>query len=277
MIAILLFVFNIVNIINFLVKDAVTGLGEKISLIAYIKNDAPQDKVEALKASLIKTPGVTSVSVVSKEAALQNFLASHPKTAAYYQKFSLENTFPASIHIFVQHPSYYKDIGTQLEKGAYAPILETVNEGEQDLSISESVTKNLYNIDRFTTTLLLWIIAGFLIGSILILGNIIHLTISHRKKEITIMRLVGATPNFIRLPYLLEAIWCTLIAATISFIAFILVAKLSLLPHIATLIGAYSIPFAWLFAGEMILTLILALLSSFSAIQKHLRHHLALS
>lgn len=281
LIAIILFVLNIILVVNMIVKNQLAELGQKINLIVYLQDNIDPKKAQSINDQIKQQEGVKDSIFISKQMALTSFLKDHPQTAQYYQKFNLENTLPPSIQVTVSSPDYYEKIQNFLkanpDSGLMTNIFEEKNSAKSDASVTEAVTHNLQKINSFSKTLLFWVITAFLIGSILIMNNAVHLTIYNRRLEIGIMRLVGATPAFIRLPYLLEAVWASLIAIVLSFLGFIIMTKTALLPEISIFSSTFSIPFFWLFAIEVLATLALTTLSSYAAIERHLRKHMILS
>ena len=281
LIAIILFILNIILVVNMIVKGQLADLGQKINLIVYLQDNIDPKKAQTINDSIKQQDGVKDSVFITKQLALANFLKDHPQTAQYYQKFNLENTLPPSIQVTVTSPDYYEKIQNFLkaspDSGLMTNIFEEKNAPNKDTSVTEAVTRNLQKISNFSNTLLFWVIAAFLIGSVLIMNNAVHLTIYNRRLEISIMRLVGATPIFIRLPYLLEAIWASLIAIVLSFAGFMIMTKTALLPEINIFSSTLTIPFFWLFVIEVLATLALTTLSSYAAVEGHLRKHMILS
>ncbi|MCX6733912.1 MAG: permease-like cell division protein FtsX [Candidatus Peregrinibacteria bacterium] len=282
LIAIILFILNVILSVNMIVKSQLNELGEKVTMIVYLQDNISQDKAKEINEDIRSQSGVKDSVYISKQQALANFLKSHPKTAEYYQKFNLENTLPPSIQVTVASPSMYETVQSFLQASANRIFINTLEEPDAqgnsaDTSITQKVTENLFKLDRFSRTLLFWVIAAFLIGSVLIMNNGIHLAIYNRRVEISIMRLVGATPNLICLPYLLEAVWSTLIAVILSFSGFYLMTKFALLPEINFFSDTIVLPFIWLLLAEVGATLALTLISSFAAVEKHLQKHMVLS
>lgn len=285
LIAIILFILNVILSVNIIVKSQLNELGQKITMIVYLQDNISQEKAKEINDDIRTQPGVKDTIYISKQQALATFLKGHPKTAEYYQKFNLENTLPPSIQITVDSPTVYESVQSFLQTSANRVFINTLEEPNAqnssvtstDTSITQKVTDNLFKIDRFSRTLLFWVIAAFLIGSVLIMNNNIDLTIYNRRVEISIMRLVGATPNLIRLPYLLEAVWSTLIAVFLSFFGFYMMTKFALLPEINFFSSTIVIPFMWLLVTEVVVTLALTLISSLAAVEKHLQKHMVLS
>lgn len=282
LIAIILFILNVILSVNMIVKSQLNELGEKVTMIVYLQDNISQEKAKEINEDIRSQSGVKDSVYISKQQALANFLKSHPKTAEYYQKFNLENTLPPSIQVTVESPSMYETVQSFLQASSNRIFINTLEEPDAqgnaaDTSITQKVTDNLFKLDRFSRTLLFWVIAAFLIGSVLIMNNGIHLAIYNRRVEISIMRLVGATPNLIRLPYLLEAVWSTLIAVILSFFGFYLMTKFALLPEINFFSDTIVLPFIWLLLAEVGATLALTLISSFAAVEKHLQKHMVLA
>lgn len=278
-IAIILFILNIILVVNIIVKSQLNDLGQKITMIVYLQDDISEQKAKEMNDDIRLEDGVKDSVYISKQTALQNFLKGHPKTAEYYQKFNLENTLPPSIQITVQSPENYETVQKFLQASPNHAFISTLEEptGSADNTITQKVTDNLLKLNKFSKTLLFWVVTAFLIGSLLIMNNGIHLAIYNRRLEISIMRLVGATPNLIRLPYLLEAVWATLIATVLSFAGFYIMMQFALLPEIDFFSNIVAIPFMLLFSAETLATLALTLLSSYAAVEKHLRKHMVLS
>jgi cell division transport system permease protein len=114
----------------------------------------------------------------------------------------------------------------------------------------------------------------FIIGSSLIVINAIQLTIFTRKSEVFIMRLVGATHNFIRLPFLVEGFSYALLAVTLSFIMFFLASYVLGLETMGILNDLNQIDLPKIFITELALTAILNLISSGTTVQHYLKSKL---
>ncbi len=279
LIAIILFILNIILVVNLMVKNQLTELGQKVNMIVYLQDDVDPSKALAINESIKQLKGVKNSIYISKQEALQNFLKNHQPTAEYFKKFNLENTLPPSIQINVIGPDYYEKIQKFLKASPDSGLMTNIFEDDanKNASITESVTKNLQKLSTFSRTLIFWIITAFLIGSVLIMNNAVHLAIYHRRLEINIMRLVGATPMFIRLPYLLEALWASVIAIALSIGGFLVMTQAVLLPEAGSVTASLGTSIFWLISAEIGATVILTILSSYAAVERHLQKHMILS
>jgi cell division transport system permease protein len=177
----------------------VDRLTRDVEISAYLRDDASQAIVASLGDRLKRLPEVEDVRFVSKAEALEVFQRQNPEDKALLDELG-ENPLPASYQ--VKLAPGYRDA-------------ENVTRIAADIAADGSVDEVEYGqewIAKFTAFLKLLRIAGFGLGAMLVLAvvfvvsNTIKLAVFARRDELEIMQLVGATPMFIRIPYLLEGI-----------------------------------------------------------------------
>ena len=88
--------------------------------------------------------------------------------------------------------------------------IKSVKNGQDVVTVINSLQKTVKNVS-------LWIILAFMLISIFIISNTVKLTVHNRRKEINIMKYVGATDSYIRWPFIIEGIIVGLISALIAF------------------------------------------------------------
>lgn len=266
--AIIIFIFNTILAINFISQDTLNSLGEKIDLIVYLKETSTTDDIKTLTDDIKTLEGVINVTYTSKESALTELTNSHPDLTLAFDKYNIENPLPQSINITTSHPSFHKNINEFLQQEKYSRVLSDIN--AQDNNIINSVSENLINLTGFAEQILFWLIITFLIGGSLIIINAIQITIFNRKKEIEVMKIVGATRNYIRLPFIIESIIYGLLAILISFgMLFVLSNNLSLQgTEIWSLF--YNLNLYKIFFIELAATMLLTTVSSILAVHDHL-------
>ena len=189
--------------------DPNSTIGEK----AYKKNE----KFMALDG--------VSFSVKKGETKIYN-------VGGYWYYEGENNIFPASFIVTLTDLEKTKDVITEVERIG-AKIATEGRSKEVDLEIDEttihdSLVKEIRNDDDVVSTLLAIangikvaigvFFAGLLVVSVAIISNTIRLTVHARRKEISIMKYVGATNSFIRGPFIVEGIIIGLIAAIISIV-----------------------------------------------------------
>lgn len=277
--AVMICIFNSILAVNFITKQALTNLNQKVDLIYYLKEGTDYNTASLIIAEIKELPGVKKVNYISKEQALQIVSKTYPETANFLTKFNLKNPLPSSISITTENAESHRDINKLLMKSKYQSYLEqTINNNQQnDQKILAATTENLININQFVKQLIFWIVFTFIIGGALITINAIQLTIFTRRKEIYIMRLVGATPNFIRLPFITEGFMYAILAVTFSFILLLGAGQLIGGENLQFLNEIKDINLFNIFLSELILTGLISLISSLVTVEQYLKGHLAYS
>jgi cell division transport system permease protein len=174
---------------------------DRVQIQAYLKDDAADNRgaeVQALVDRLRGLPDVREVRYVSRQEALAFFRSSFEdlKSAAALLP---DNPFPASLEVAVRGAGEDRRRRTRelLESLAASPLVETVQDNEEE-------ARRVLAVLAFVSSLGFGV--GFVLAaaSVFIIFNVIRLTVLARRDEIAIMRLVGATPGFIRGPFLVE-------------------------------------------------------------------------
>ncbi|MFA5843155.1 MAG: permease-like cell division protein FtsX [Candidatus Gracilibacteria bacterium] len=266
--ALILFIFNIIFSVNSLAQNAIQDLKAKVDLILYLEDNADSLRVNQLVKDLDTFPETTTVTYTSKEQALQDFLKKYSEEMNPFSTYDLENPLPASIQIITQSPEDHETILTYLAQEGYNDLLlDTESRAE-----NAQIVDNLLKVTDFSQKILLGIVIAFILGSTLIIANVIQVTIFHRKREIKIMRLVGAGINFIRSPFMIEGAIYGMSSVVLSFGFFLIFDSLVDLSSITFSSG--EIHYASLLLFQIAAGLFLGVLSSLIAINHYLKQDL---
>ena len=193
--------FILVGNFNHFIKQVESGQG----IQAFIVNDATEDEIKEIGEQINSLDGVNTIEYVSQEDALQS-LKDRFKERAYVLE---------GYNVKIFKPSYIVTL-TDLNK---------ISEVKDQILAIENVTKITSSDETIST--LIKIARGIKIGSyiiiialiaisVFIISNTIKLTVYARRKEISIMKYVGATNSFIRWPFIVEGIIIGLISGAIS-------------------------------------------------------------
>lgn len=272
-IAVILFIFNVILTVNFIGNQGLKTLSERVDIIVYLRDDISEYETKNLTDNLQQVSGVKTVKYTSKEEALEIVAKTHPKTAEFLKKFNLSNPLPPSISIITEKPEDYTNVEAFLERAEYKPLLKNYVAGSsnQESEVLSSVAQNLINISHFIRQVIFWLVLIFIIGGTLVVLNAIQLTIYTRRKEIQIMQLVGATPWFIRLPFIFEGILYGIFAVVFSFIFMFLLSKTIQIEN-TTIWNYYNMmEFNKIFIAELGITIILGTISSFTAVEQYIK------
>ncbi|HKH22279.1 MAG TPA: permease-like cell division protein FtsX [Solirubrobacterales bacterium] len=184
-----------------------------------VGQQAPQDQVDALRARLTAIPHVQSVQFVSKDQAkeiLSQRLKDENRDDITAQLPGTRNPLPASFNVAPDDLANLSGIraaitppGANGKPAPISPLISDIGDSRDDAS----------KINGATTAIrwVLAVVAGMLlIASLLLVGNTIRLSIYARRREVEVMRLVGATNWFIRWPFMVEGLVCGLVGGAIA-------------------------------------------------------------
>lgn len=213
-----LLLFGIFIIITKNLNKAITSFQENEFIRVHIENDAKDSEIEELKKKIldIEINGekpVLNIRYKSKEEAeesLKKMLAENENTIKTLDAGSLSPAkfLPATFLLKISKMELASEIKEKIET---MPNVKNVKHNENELNI-------ILNIQKIIKIVSFVIIAILVIASVLIISNTIKLTVYARRKEISIMKYIGATDDFIRGPFVIESLLIGLISAVIPII-----------------------------------------------------------
>ena len=169
-------------------------LESQVQVSVYMQDSATAKELASVKDKLTKMPGVVKVTQVSKQQALERFKKRLGDQQQLLSSLGKENPFPNSFEIQVDSPERIKVLTPQIGQ---LPKVETAKFGQEVVEHLFQLTKIL----RFGGIILVVFLA---MATLFIISNTIRLTVFARRKEVIIMKYLGATDWFIRWPFLLE-------------------------------------------------------------------------
>ena len=214
--------------LNHFVKQVESEQGIQV----FILNDATDEEIEKLGEQIKAIDGVNTIDFVSKEEALDQMKGRLGDRGYLLDGYEEANVFPASYIVTLTDLNLSSNVQIQINE------LENVKK----ITSSDETINTLVKIAKGIRVATYIVLVALIVFCIFIISNTIKLTVHARRKEISIMKYVGATNGFIRWPFAVEGIIIgvlsgtvsigilagiyTLIASNESFIAFL--AKLSL-------------------------------------------------
>lgn len=266
-IAIIIFIFNIILAVNFIAQNALQDLNKKVDLTLYLKESTDYQQAQDLAAVIQTLEGVESATYTSKGDALETLKITHPDLSLAFEKYDLGNPLPASINVKTTHPKYHQAISNFLSQDQYKNYLSNIDASAstENNSIISSVSKNLLQMTVFTHQIIFWLIMIFILGGALIILNALQITIFTRREEIKVMKLVGASNLFIRSPFIIESVIYGTLAVIGSFI------MLGILSNNIQVEYLDLWQFVSVFFIELAITIILSIISSLIAIHEYVR------
>jgi cell division transport system permease protein len=198
-VAISLLLLGGVQILGLVVNRMTDEWEAKVEVSVYMRDDASPNEEQALASDLTKMNEVQDVTYVSKEQAFVEFKEQYPDLWEGLPKDAL----PASYRVKLLDANDAVEVAARVEG---APGVDEVKFGGDVIKTLLQVNTLLRSV-TFVMSVILMIAAGALIA------NTIRLAIYARRDEIGIMKLVGATNWFIRIPFMLEGLFAALVGA----------------------------------------------------------------
>ena len=196
----------------------------------------PSDAMEATVGQKLKAlQHVKKVEFVSKETAFRQQQRKFPDL----YKHVPSNPLPDAWLVTPDKGEYTPDLGKQIQAAHY--------QGVDDVTWGSSTAKRVLTIAEVIWIVFLVAVVLLVLASTLLIANTIRLSIFSRRREIEVMKLVGATNWFIRGPFMLEGLLCGVFGAVAAVILLVIgkeVALPALLPHIGGGSDVHAIPFA---------------------------------
>lgn len=202
-------------VLNVTARNAIAELSKNLKVSIYIKDDAAPADVSLLKKELTTNQYVAEVQYISKETAQKQFSESFQNDQKLLDGLALlgGNTLPASLEVSVSNLSKINDVGNIPKKEAFKSVVESITLGKTD---AKKTIDRAASAQEFITTASIVAASIFAIVSMLIIFNTIRMAIFTRSEEIRIMKLIGATPGYIRGPFLVESSMYGIIAGIIA-------------------------------------------------------------
>lgn len=191
-----LFILGFFSIVILNLNKMADTLESQVQISVYLKDDLSQEEIDETKENLSKIEGLQDIKFTTREEAMENF-----KERLGDQQFLLDalddtNPLPNSFSLTVTSPQQVKTIADT------AAALDSV----ESASYSQDIINHLFNLTHLIRLIGVALIILLTGAAIFIISNTIRLTVFARRKEIAIMKYVGATDWFIRWPFLLEGI-----------------------------------------------------------------------
>lgn len=193
-VAVSLFILGMFTMLVLNMNKMAETLESQVQINVYIKEDIDKSDVDDLKQTIEDMQGVEKVTFVDKEMALERFKERLGDQSSILEAIEDTNPLPDSLEVELKEPAL---VQTAAEKISKYEIVESAKYGQD-------VIEHLFDITRLIRLFGLGLMVLLAGATLFIISNTIRLTVFARRKEIAIMKYVGATDWFIRWPFMLE-------------------------------------------------------------------------
>lgn len=187
------------------VARVVESVGDSNETTVYLKDDVSNVEAAYIGRDLEKLSNVSTVEFYSKEDAFKEY-EDVLGEEIFANLQGDDNPLPDAYHISMVDLSKYAQTVSQI----------TAIDGVDSVSNRSEIAERLTSINNLVTTVSIWIILALTVISLFIVSNTIRMTMYSRRFEISIMKSVGATNSFVRIPFVIEGMLMGLISAVLS-------------------------------------------------------------
>jgi cell division transport system permease protein len=223
------------------VQGALFRVSQDVEINAFFPEDVSNEEIEQAQSTVEGYPEVKEVAYISKDDALERYKEIFAESPDLYEGLSAD-ALPASLEVQLNDSGNSDAVASKLEaEGTF-----------EDLRYPQQTIERVNEFLGYITWAMRGATALFLVASVLLIFNTIRLSIFARRKEIEVMKLVGASDSFVRTPFVLEGLVQGLIGAAIAALivlwanfAFVSWAQ-EQVPYFAVSSGAVNLPFVLL-------------------------------
>jgi cell division transport system permease protein len=189
----------------------------EIEVSIFLREDITPPQTDAIGQAITKNPLVLSKSFESRDEAFAKFKELWKDSPDFVASVGPES-LPASYRVKLKDPEKYKDFASSLDGLT----------GVQDIVDQRQLLDKVFNIFNSIQLISLVVAAFMALAALLLVGNTIQVAAYSKRREVAVMKLVGASNWFIQSPFVLEAVVAGIIGAILGFVA-LFVSKVVLL------------------------------------------------
>jgi cell division transport system permease protein len=224
------------------------------------RGQATAAEIDAARRFLVSLPEVREVDFISKDEAYEIMRDRRPELVEGLPT----NPFPHAFEVTPKEAEDVKLISSKIRSGGLAGV-ESVNDGEK-------VADRILQVGRVVSAFFLVAVIVLAAASTMLIANTIRLSIFARRREIEVMKLVGATNWFVRGPFMIEGLLCGL-AGSVAAVLLLVLGNAFVLPSLKQFddTGVDAIKFAWNAAILIAVGLLLGAAGSGLTLRRFLR------
>lgn len=188
------------------VNSLVEYLGDQNETVVYLDQGLSDEELASVDQTLRSMPGLAAVTYVSQEEVLETYKGYMSEYADLFNDFEEDNPFHANYRVVLEDLNQLDEMIAQLEQ----------IDGVYSVSAPTQLSSVFLTIQRAVTYAGWALVAVLALVSVVVISNTIRLTVFARRKEINIMKYVGATNGFIRWPFFVEGTSVGLISGLLA-------------------------------------------------------------
>ncbi|MDD5806484.1 MAG: permease-like cell division protein FtsX [Eggerthellales bacterium] len=270
-----LLIIGVFSVAGVVIDDTISDVEDKVAITCYVSDEASDADIQAAMNTFEGFEGVDSVTFTTKDQALENFRASTSSEEMLAQLDGM-NPLPASIEVNLVEAQGVDAVAQAItDDPGFQAICDNPENPAESVHYGQETVEKLLTLTKYIRYIGIGFIALLIVIALIFINNTIRLSILARNKEISIMRLVGASNGFIRGPFLMESSVHAVIGALLAIGCIEMVRRFGL-PAITENLAWLSVDvsgqvYLIIYAALLVSGLIIAAIGSAFAMRRYLK------
>lgn len=201
-------VLGVVMVFVYNIEAVLEDVEQKVEINVFLHDSATSDQIEELAAEIEGWEEVKEFQFITKEQALERLKEDMGEDAEEILGDLPNNPLPASFEVALKDPEQVEQVAARFEGRDFI----------EDVSYGAEIAERIFQVTSVIRNILLVFLILLGSVSVLLISNTIRLSIYARRKEVEIMKLVGATNWFIRWPFIIEGLLVGLVGAAAALV-----------------------------------------------------------
>jgi len=268
-----LLVIGVFLVASLIIDKIIQSVESQVTITIWLSDDAVQGDVDSLQSYIQSLPEVSEIEFTSKEEAIEKY--KEMSSAEIVEQLG-DNPLPASLDVSLADPEQVEAVVEQIKsQDTFARVIDRPDNPEESLRYGQKIIKQLFATAEIIRYVSIALVALLAFVALIFINNTIRLAILARRKEIAIMRLVGASNGFIRGPFLMEGALQAIVGAGLASGSVALISHY-LLPQVTQTISWLPIDFTGMQLWQIYLMLfavglVIGLFGSAWAMRRYLK------
>lgn len=271
-----LLIIGISAIAGSIVQNVMNSIENEVSITAYVADGASAETVQSVQDWIGTLDGVSQVSYTTKEQALEDFKESMASSPEIVNQLDGENPLPASINVDLTDPQKVESVANQIQSNSdFATVCDNPDDPSESLKYGQKTVERLFSLTNTVRYIGYVLIVLLIVIAFIFINNTVRLAILARRREISIMRLVGASNGFIRGPFLMEGALHAFVGAILAVLCLELIRRFAL-PMLTNALMWLPITvepstYALVYISLLIAGLVIGMLGALMAMRRYLK------
>ena len=212
-----LLIIGVFMVASLMASSVVQSVEDRVTIRVFIADNAAQADIDSLTADIKSMDYVANVSFTTKDQALEEYQSSTNADDQVIKQLQSDNPLPASLDVDLTDSSQVTAVANEIAQNAtFLRICDMPSDPTQSIQYAQETVERLITITSYLRYIAIAVVALLVFVALIFINNTIRLAIMNRRREIGIMRLVGASNSFIRGPFVRRAVGIGLLASVLA-------------------------------------------------------------